>query len=698
MHSFHTVPLWKKNPFIRLLIPFIAGLLLQWYFPIAGRFLFSLCCILLVLLVLLLFARAGLRFRYYFFTGILLNTLLLASGMLLIYHKYRPNQQNWVGNYYSNSTLIIATIQEPLSEKEKSYKARASVADILHNNKVMPASGHIILYFRKDSLPPAVQYGTRLCFAKPLQPIVSSGNPGSFNYKQYASFQDIYFQVFLNPGDWKVLENVKSQSFKQFLFTSRQKIISIIRSYIKNTKAAGLAEAMLIGYKDDLDKNLVQAYANTGVVHVIAISGLHLGLIYWLLTFLLRPFFNHKKIRWIKPVIIITGLWLFSFLTGGSPSVIRSAVMFSCIVLGDCMSKKTSVYNTLAASAFLLLWYNPFWLWDAGFQLSYIAVLSIIVFNNPLYNLVYIPNKLIDAIWKLTAVTIAAQILTTPVSLYHFHQFPLLFILTNIIAVPLSSIVLLGELILCAVSFLPPVATVIGQLVQWLIAFLNYYIEKINSLSFSVLKNLYITIPQVLFLYILTTALAYCLLQKNKKAFLLALCSLQCFVMGRTISFINASVQHKIIVYNIPKHRAIDFISGRYYFFEGDSALLKDDYLENFYIKNARIMHRSIACGSVPGIYKSRNFFIFRNTRILLIDADYLFPSLPNKLKADIIILSKTPRLYIKELLSGIECRQIVIDSSNPPWKATEWIKECASAGIACHNVVTDGAFVMNLP
>src|SRR5262249_36907228 len=153
------------------------------------------------------------------------------------------------------------------------------------------------------------------------------------------------------------------------------------------------------------------------------------------------------------------GLWLFSLLAGAQASVLRSAVMFTCIVLGKNFSRSSSIYNTLAVSAFILLCYDPFWLWDVGFQLSYAAVLSIVIFVKPIYNWFYIRNKILDFIWKLNAVSIAAQLLTTPLSLYHFHQFPNYFLLSNFAVVPLSSIVVLGEIFLCSTLFFPVLAS-----------------------------------------------------------------------------------------------------------------------------------------------------------------------------------------------------------------------------------------------
>src|SRR5205814_5677401 len=205
-------------------------------------------------------------------------------------------------------------------------------------------------------------------------------------------------------------------------------------------------------------------------------SGLHLGIIYWLLSLLMKPLQNNSRLRWISAMLILGGLWAFSLLAGAGPSVLRSAFMFSLIVFGRTISKNSSVYNNLAASAFILLCIDPFWIWDVGFQLSYAAVLSILVFFKPVYNWFYFENKIVDVIWKMCAVTIAAQILTMPIAIYHFHQFPVYFLLANLVAVPVSSIILLGEILLCCFSFLLPVAAVIGNILHWMIGLLNLYI------------------------------------------------------------------------------------------------------------------------------------------------------------------------------------------------------------------------------
>ena len=470
----------------------------------------------------------------------------------------------------------------------------------------------------------------------------------------------------MKKGGFIILDKKKQSLFGRILFPIRKKVLSVLRTNIPGEKELGLAEALLIGYKDDLDKTLVQSYTNTGVVHIIAISGLHLGLIYWLFVQVLKPLKRRKISKWLNPVIIISGLWLFSLLAGGQPSVLRSAVMFSCIVLAGSLSRKTSIYNTLAFSAFVLLCINPYWLWDVGFQLSYVAVLSIVIFMKPIYNLFFIKNKILDLIWKLNAVTIAAQLLTMPFSIYHFHQFPNFFMLTNFVAVPLSSIIVLGEIFLCAVSFIPFLALLAGKIISWLIWVMNSYIEKIESLPFSLWDGMQINIEQTVLLIIAVAGFGYWLLEKQKAGAIAAVIGVLLFISLRSSSFYQAYHQKKLIVYNIPRHQAIDIINGRDYFFVGDCDILSDDFVRNFHLKPSRVLHRIEPVDQLRDLSEQENLMQYGSKKILLIDKNYEFGSLDAKIPLDILVVSKNPKLYFSSLTRAFNIRQVVFDGSVP--------------------------------
>ncbi|MBB1286073.1 ComEC family competence protein [Flavisolibacter sp. BT320] len=682
---------WQKAPFIRLLAALAAGILLQWYAPLSLQTILVLLTGSVVLIMAYNFTDVYFRYRLRSLQGFVLLLLIALCGSLAVWLNDVRNRQHWTGHFYQAGDVLAVTMQEPLVEKANSYKALARVDVLYQNKKPKTATGTIILYFRKDSVPPPLLYGSRLLIAAPLQAIRNAGNPGSFDYKIYSLFHGITHQVYLTQKDYAIRPGTEQSAINQFIYRSRSWVVNTLKRFISGEKEQGLAEALLIGYKDDLDKNLVQAYSNTGVVHIIAISGLHLGLIYAILLLLTKPMKRSKRLLLPRLLIILGSLWLFSILAGAGPSVLRSALMFSLIAFGESTSKKTNIYNTLAFSAFVLLCINPFWLWDVGFQLSYAAVLSIVLFFRPVYNWFHLSNKLIDFTWKLTAVTISAQILTLPISIYHFHQMPLLFLVTNFIAVPLSSLILMGEILLCALFFLPLFAGLLGKVLHHMIFFMNSYIEGLDRLPFATWNLLSITVVQTVFLTIFALAICYWLMEKQRLYVRLATVSFGLFMLLRGFSFYDAYSQRKLIVYNVPKHPAIDIINGRTYTFLGDSLLQHDGFERNFHLQPSRILHRVSPSATIT----TRKDFFLAGKQFLLLDEALPFAGSSPKQKIDVLILSKNPKIYINRMVRSFELKQVVIDGSVPPWKAALWKRDCDSLQIPVYDVSEKGAFVM---
>ncbi len=674
----------------------IVGILVQWKMQLDIYSLYLLSITSAVVLVSFFFIPLFSRFKLVFANGILINLLFFAFGAMLAWQKDIRNNKQWLGNFYKDKNGLVVTLDEPPVEKTKSIKANATIQYLIQNDSLLPVKGKIIIYFKKDTSL-NLQYGSQLVFKKSLQEIKNSGNPGGFDYKRYCLFQGITHQVYLKSEEFEMLNKEKISPFSNFIYSIREKVLNILRTNIQSKKELGLAEALLIGYKDDLEQSLVQSYTNTGVVHIIAISGLHLGLIYWLLSMALKPLQKRKKIRWLRPVLIITGLWLFSLLAGAQPSILRSALMFTCIVVGDSLARKPSIFNTMAVSAFILLCINPYFLWDVGFQLSYAAVLSIIIFMRPVYNWFYIKNKPLDFIWKLNAVTIAAQVLTVPLSIFHFHQFPNLFLLTNFLAVPLSSAILLGMIFLCILSIIPSAALLFGKLLTWLIWVMNTYIEKIESIRFSLWDGLQINILQTLFLLAFAIGITHWLLEKKSTSLKLGLISLLGFVTLRSVAFINSNNQQKIIVYNVPQKTAIDFIDGRNYRFVGDSDLLADDFARNFHLKPSRILYRINDLENLNELKADGNYIDFKGRKILLIDETVNYLTIESKATIDLLVISKNPKLYMKRLASSLNIKQVVFDGSVPVWKTQYWKKDCDSLKIPWYDVSSNGAFVLKL-
>jgi len=691
------ITIWKNAPFIRFLLPLMMGIILQWHFRLAVQHLWIVFVLSLFLLCPSFLLPSSYRYKFSIMNGVAVIIMFFTLGSLFVYYKDIRHDHAWYGNYYKTGDLVLVTFLEPPVEKANSYKALATVTALKEDNRFISSKGNVILYFKKDSTLLPLGYGFQIIFKKKLEEIKSTGNPGGFDYKRYNLFQGITHQVFLGKGDFVVLNRNKQGFFRKILFSIRRKVLSIIRKNIKGNKEQGLAEALLIGYKDDLDKNLVQSYTNTGVVHVIAISGLHLGLIYWLMVRLCKPLKKVKAIKWLVPVIILAGLWLFSLLAGGQPSVLRSAVMFTCIVLAENFSRKASICNTLAFSAFVLLCVNPYWIWDVGFQLSYAAVASIVIFMKPIYNWFYIKNKILDFIWKLNAVSIAAQLLTTPFSIYHFHQFPDYFLLTNFVAVPLSGIIVLGEILLCVISPVAFLAVLSGKILSWLIWLMNSYIERIESLPYSLWSAMQISIVQASLLAFIVAGIGYWLLEKQRIGAWVGIFALLFFVSLRSRSFYQANRQQKLIIYNVPRRQAIDVIDGRNCFFIGDKILLSDDFGINFYIRPSRILYRVRPTDRLSDFSLQQNSFQFHSKKFLLINKNSVLNRAISKIPIDFLVISQNPKLSLLNLSKTFDIKQVIFDGSANAGKIKFWIRDCDSLRIPYYNVSEKGAFVINL-
>jgi competence protein ComEC len=695
----YSIPIWKKAPFIRLLLPLMAGIVLQWYLQVSLPVIVAALIVLSIAYILFLLFPIALRFKMQALQGIAIQLIIVALGAWLTWQQDVRHHADWYGNYYKDGSYLVLRIDEPLIEKNKSFKADGYVETLVQDGKTFAVAGKLLLYFSKDSIQPNLKYGDKIIIHKNLQAIKNSGNPGAFNYQRYAAFQGIFHNVFLKKQDWVALNQNSKNGFKQFIFFARAYVLSILQKNVSSGKdELGIAEALLIGYTNDLDKDLVQAYSNTGVVHIIAISGMHLALIYVLLVWLFAKIPVVNKSKWLQLVLILACLWVFSILTGASPSILRAAVMFSFIAVGKNIFKQASIYNSLAASAFVLLCYNPYYLWAVGFQLSYLAVLSIIIFQKPIYHCIYIKNKWVDKAWQLMAVSIAAQLLTFPVCIYYFHQFPNLFLISNMIAVPLSGFILYAEIGLIAFSWVPFVGVYAGKLVAASVWLMNKIILWINELSFAVWDKIPATVLSTWLMYSVVAGFGAWLILKQKKYFKMALAMLLLFVLQSAYNNWQTGKQQKIIVYNVPQHKAIDFVNGSRYQFVGDSILLEEGLLQNFHLKPGRIAEQlDVKSDSLTGVFNEGMFYEYNHKKIMLADKPINFPTSVQKIELDLIILSKNPKIQIATLLKTFDCKQFVFDASNPAWKIEKWKQECESLHLTYYSIPDKGAFIYNI-
>ena len=483
------IPFWKKAPFFRLLLPLMAGIITEYYWQLPA---YAVWIMILCGCVLWYISRSQSsfrRFRHTFFSGIYIQIFFFCLGVVCaMCHELRFQTRHFSKKINQGDVLCLR-LEEPPVERAKTYRAIASVTQLITNEGIMEVNGNCYVYFKKDSTAKLLQYAS-VIYTRAIPKPIPFNDTAEFDFQRYAERQKIYHQIYLKETDYVTEEIDSAFHLYAYLYNVRDYLIRIIHRHVTDPQQAAVAIALLTGYRAELDRDLSAIYQQTGTIHVIAISGMHLALIYVLLQFLFRPIDRIRKLRIWKELIILVFLWLFSLLTGAGASVIRAVIMFSFISFGKIMDKKGRIENALAASAFFMLCYHPYLLWDVGFQLSYAAVLSLVVFMKPIEEMMPLENPLLAGFWKMNAVTLSAQVLTLPLCIYHFHQMPLLFLPANLIAVPLSTMALYGLLLLVILSPFLLIGNYIGIIISCIIQVMNQMMEYLAKYRFAVLDEL----------------------------------------------------------------------------------------------------------------------------------------------------------------------------------------------------------------
>ena len=421
--------------------------------------------------------------------SLLMMTLLCLTGWVLSYLHDIRNQCNWFAAVDSD-TLIFQLSNNPTTGKF--YRiATAEILFVQTSQQWQQVKGRSRIRLPEEL---HVSKGDVLLASGKLLPIPDTGQQRSF--AQYLAIQGIYHEfrpfrnrlVMLDP-------HINGPDRTERM---RDQILSILDIYFPASDVRGLAKALLVGYRGELGKELGMAYSQTGVVHVIAISGLHLGLIYGLLILILRPLSHFSGFRIAGGILILIILWIFTLICGASPSVVRSAIMFSFLITGNIIHNRPVAGNLLATSAFMMLAANPMVIYDIGFQLSYAAVGSLLLYNKSVSSLYTPANGILTMAWSSISTSVSAQILTTPFVLYHFHQFPLLFLLANLIAIPLSGIALLLLILLCTMALLSIPAAWIATITEWTIGLMNDRILALSGLPFGLWEAIPFTIGSLI--------------------------------------------------------------------------------------------------------------------------------------------------------------------------------------------------------
>jgi len=671
-----------------------AGICCQWYRPQPQWVLLSTSIVGALLLVSISFWPDTLRIRSTPFTLLGSGLLFFSAGSGLCIKQDIRKDPHWLGAVATADSSAVweyIVCEEP-TEKPKTYGVVAEVRKRYEKNSEQHVKGKVKLYLLKDSQGSMPTWGDTIWATRLPALIEPPKNPGERNWKEYQMRKGITHQLFLRTEEYQLAALQQPYSWKKKLIELRKKICALLQSTIPDPEAAGLAEALLIGYRQDLDPALNRSYSNTGVVHIIAISGMHLALIGGILSWCLRPF---TKKRWIQPLIqllVLGSLWLFSLLAGGTPSLLRATLLFSSVVLGELIQRKGNSLNTLMVSAFLLLCYDPFWLWDLGFQLSFAAIAGILLIGKNLSRQLSFTKIWWHAPGQLIAVSIAAQVFTTPISLYYFHQFPGAFLLSNLIAVPLSSIILASLLLLLVCSPFPLLAGWIGKGIAFLIMLLNEYVSWVESIPGLLFTDLQWSLPETILLFGFFLAGTHWLVNKSSTGRFLTLLTVLLLLGSQIAHRYEQSRQKWLIVYQIPGFTAIDLIEGTRCTGLVDCKQNKDPMSAAYIIRSSR---------QAAGIQKTNSLsyspqIVYDDQKIWVADKERIPPA-PDSIPIDLLIIGHRAPYQGESWVLNRKIRKAVLDGSAGERTRQRWLSLLDSLQISIHDTRRAGAFVSSL-
>lgn len=696
---------WREVPFVRLLIAFIIGILLGIYVDV---YLPHTLAILFFLTIILFFVgRQKIAYQWRWVFGFMLNITLILMGYHLAYNFNELRSPNHFQQHLSKKNIAIGIITEmPDKSREKWVKMKLKISHIgEQSDSLLTCSGNLLTYIENNDSSQQLRYGDVIALRSWINLVEVPKNPKAFDYQKYLHFQNIHYQAFVKTGEWKLVTKNKGHLIFKVAWHLRAKLINVLQKHLLDPDIFAVGSALILGYKYELSDDLRNAYAGTGAIHVLAVSGLHVGLIYIIITFLLK-WVKFPQLYWriLKMMVTLGGVWTFALLTGASASVLRAATMFSFLIIGRTFQRHINIYNTLAISAFLLLYINPYLIKNVGFQLSYMAVLGIIYFQPKICRLWTIENKVGNYLWQLLGVSIAAQIATLPLSLFYFHQFPTYFWLSGLIVVPAAGIILsLGLLLFFFSGWLSCMATFFGKLLCFIIGLVNGSIFLIEQFPYSLIEGIWPGWFGSSVLYLILAAIIIAISGRQFRAIIAAtffLCLLSWANVFRTYTQLQ---KKQMVIYHVHQNTIIDCFDGQQVYTLRSQDMDEKNY--GFTVDNYRAFRgmKKLSTTYLQDTSRLEKTWIYKNPfvgfyekRVAIIDKAIVQNS-AKKIRVDIVLVCNNPDLKMETLVENFDLGQVVFDASSKHWKIKKWREECGKLKIPFYDITEKGAFIVDL-
>lgn len=671
---------WNKYPFIRFLLALALGIIAHEVFKPAAMGLTWLYLVLaLGIGMLFLLFRTLKTYRVQWIFGVATIVVFAYLGYFVACMHERVGEAS-----------LMARVYELPSEKENTVKVLLDMRGF-----------KVLAYFEKSEEALQLAYGDLLALKVPMEEIPPPLNPEEFDYWQYLKRQGVTGWVYLKADDWLNTGVTQGNPVYGFAYRFRDKLLQALRRCGVTDDEFGVGAAILLGYDESLPAQVRQNYVAAGSMHILCVSGMHVGIIYLLASFILGLFGKGKTIAMIRKVILLALIWFYALLTGLSPSIMRASLMITFVLFGELIHRKGFALNSIAASAFMLLLMDPNHLFAIGFQLSYVAVVGIVLLQKPIYNRFYIKNKLLDKLWEITSVSLSAQIATMPFAIYYFNQFTSYFWLSNLLMTPLSFVVIMSGMLLLMLSWVPWLNMALGKVVWMSIRMMNGAVSWIEALPFSLVKGLYMNDFQfALSLMLLLLLLLFVNLRKKRMMMELLVVS-AVFAFSMAWRSQRLSQQSQFLVYAVRNHTAINVVDGFDNVLLCDEGLLAETSSIDYSLRGhwaSHLLSINPVCYTLGEtinnelVIKQKHLISAHGVLLALWDPEMALKEGHRRIAVDYLMVREKQRPDLQQIAKNYQVGTLLVDGSVPVYLSKEWARQAETMGIPCHEL-RNGSF-----
>lgn len=550
----------SRYPFFRILPAFIAGIIIN---ESDGIFSNQVGWILLFFLVIftILYKQSGHKPFYLHrdIQGLFIFTAFLIAGYATPIIRY-PSPSIECSS--DSTAFYLATAISCESKIDKKEQCIFNITEVHYKNNWISTNQKVLAFIPDDDTSKQLPLNCVVLIKGHPSQVRPTMYQESFDYKKYLARRNIQYVHFLKPSGILVVQEPQKHSFSAIIASLRRRLKQNLRFIIPDQREYSVALAMLLGDKSKLEKDVRNAYSAAGVAHILAVSGLHTGIVFWIVSWLFMPLKRNPSFRWIYYAIVTASIWFYALLTGLSPSVTRAALMLTFVLLGTLFNGKYQIFNSIAASAFFILLIQPWLIYSVSFQLSYLAVFGIVLLYPKMSSLFKSNARLPEYLWKIICVSIAAQMATFPLVIYYFHQFSPFFIISNLLVLPAATLIITTGTILLIIESIGLSIPLLNKLLETVLHITNQTVYKIESLPGSTLNQLHLE-PQAVWLIYILVALVISGIYFRSKWMLVVTAAFSILLSADlSLQIIHNHRQKAVIVYKQSHWLKADYIEG----------------------------------------------------------------------------------------------------------------------------------------